>query len=302
MSFGRRSRFAPRAGFTLVELLVVISIIGMLMALLFPAINSARENGRQTTCRNNMRSVVTALHAYESKQNRYPSFMNISGSATNPLMHELLPEFERQDLYRSFNNGYGNDPTAAGYPTAFLEFLQCPSNVRGTGGAVNCFVYNAGTYGVVNSEDTVELDGDPVGHFVSTVTFPLNVKERHLGMFYQVGASSAADLTGGDGAMNTLLVSENLNAGDWNLKTEAHIGFTWELPNTPSDPTLLHGINRRKTEAGFAPTSNHPLLVNVAFADSHVRTLTENLDYFVYVQLCTPNGAAAGLRPLTEEF
>lgn len=60
-----------RAAFTLVELLVVISIIGVLLALLFPAINAARESSRQTACQNNLRQFGVGLHAFASRDPRH---------------------------------------------------------------------------------------------------------------------------------------------------------------------------------------------------------------------------------------
>src|SRR5208283_4254889 len=60
------------AGFTLVELLVVISIIGVLVGLLLPAVNAAREAGRRSACSNNMRQIGQATTQYETTQRQYP--------------------------------------------------------------------------------------------------------------------------------------------------------------------------------------------------------------------------------------
>src|SRR5262245_42031430 len=70
-----RSRLSqrPRQAMTLVELLVVIAIIGMLVGLALPAINAARESGRATVCKNNLRQIALAALLHESSQGYYPS-------------------------------------------------------------------------------------------------------------------------------------------------------------------------------------------------------------------------------------
>ena len=77
-----RQRKTP--GFTLVELLVVISIIGTLVALLLPAVQSARETARNNTCKNNIKQLSTALMNMDASQRKLPGYVNAVYSPNTP--------------------------------------------------------------------------------------------------------------------------------------------------------------------------------------------------------------------------
>ncbi len=98
-----------RRGFTLVELLVVIAIIGILIALLLPAVQAAREAARRMQCSNNLKQIGLALHNYHAAVGAFPpgSFWLYSSDGSAPLkgsiLIRLLPYLEQQPLYDQFD-------------------------------------------------------------------------------------------------------------------------------------------------------------------------------------------------------
>jgi prepilin-type N-terminal cleavage/methylation domain-containing protein len=106
-------RRARQPAFTLVELLVVIAIIGILVALLLPAVQSAREAARRTQCRNNLKQLALAVLAYDTNQGVFPPASQWSATADLDLINNpklgfswvvtILPQLEQQNVYDSFN-------------------------------------------------------------------------------------------------------------------------------------------------------------------------------------------------------
>jgi prepilin-type N-terminal cleavage/methylation domain-containing protein len=130
------SRIRIRQGFTLVELLVVIAIIGVLVALLLPAVQAAREAARRSSCSNNLKQLGIALHNYHDVHNRFPYLRGGRNSPSNRCgdyhgILALLPHFEQGARF----DQWSSDPTVRHpYDNGYAPWQQqisgilCPSS------------------------------------------------------------------------------------------------------------------------------------------------------------------------------
>jgi prepilin-type N-terminal cleavage/methylation domain-containing protein/prepilin-type processing-associated H-X9-DG protein len=214
----------PTHGFTLVELLVVIAIIGVLVALLLPAIQSAREAARRAQCLNNLKQLGVAVHHYVSAEKRFPPgsvAKTYPGQPNHPqtfyrwssLAH-LLPFMENQSVRELLDLSLPLYMPGAGYPIAdrnkvgvaqvLPEFL-CPSDlgqpVKTKWGPTN-YVACAGSG--AGGGTPFETDG----------------------VFYVNSATAFAEL--GDGSSHTVAMSESLLGEDTQLDTTT--GFAGATP------------------------------------------------------------------------
>ena len=138
--------FSSRRGFTLIELLVVIAVISVLIALLLPAVQSAREAARRVQCSNNLKQLGLAFASYESTNGSFPlgAVTGVTCAAKSGWNSQLnnngvswvaltLPFFEQSNVFNSINFqiGIGTDVAQACFATAWytkLSTLQCPSD------------------------------------------------------------------------------------------------------------------------------------------------------------------------------
>jgi prepilin-type N-terminal cleavage/methylation domain-containing protein len=205
--FGKRS--VVRSGFTLVELLVVIAIIGILIALLLPAVQAAREAARRMQCANNMKQYALAIHNYHDSLKEIPSACldphNDQGTGTKwRLMGAtmlLLPYFEQQTRYDAWQssttcNGAHSTLNETWWKQSIATLL-CPSD--GNAGLPNYWNANGSA-----GQSIVTCRGDSAYRNWNGTAGPTSAEQR--GVFGIQTKNTFASCS--DGTSNTLAISE----------------------------------------------------------------------------------------------
>ncbi len=124
-----------KRGFTLIEILVVLAVIGVLIALLFPATRSARPAAKRSQCRNNLKHIGLAMHNYHDAHGAFPPAytVDVNGKPLHSWRTLLLPYLDQQALYNRIDlTKPWDDPVNAEAFNTTLVALNCPSAKYGT--------------------------------------------------------------------------------------------------------------------------------------------------------------------------
>lgn len=301
--------------FTLVELLVVIAIIGILIAMLLPAVQAAREAARRMQCTNNMKQIGVALHMYNETHSVFPRGCEqyIDTGQPQVLMQHtwaagILAYLEQQQLAEDFQKHLENGGYSAAFPftNKSIPAFQCPSDPNSPKTAQSPPDDAFGNY-VLCSGNTL-LNQPSAGIPAATASGSLN------GPFYSLSHTAVRDIS--DGMSNTLFGSELVvspnqigesNKYDargqiWNGRHGGALFTTYYSPNSPNGDRLAHCIELPNAPCfGFPTTSNvnlsarsyHPGGVCTIFGDGSSRFISDDIDLDIYQALSTRAGGEA---------
>jgi prepilin-type N-terminal cleavage/methylation domain-containing protein/prepilin-type processing-associated H-X9-DG protein len=298
-----------RPGFTLVELLVVIAIIGILVALLLPAVQAAREAARRSSCTNNLKQVGVAIHNYHDTYKvlppghiNCPGFPNACAGGVNigqPWLTgwaiAILPFMENQPLFEKYNHLQSNHH-ASNHPViqTILEPYICPSDINtqqltqpesGPGSGVN---YAPGSYRAVSG----------VTETIGTTNWDEGAPnpQTNKGAFHVVWPTNKSVETFAsvlDGTSNTLFV------GEYHTRTQNRRRTFWAYTYTSYAVSSVHrgsptafgfpdyllcddpppagaGAHNNDCKRSFA--SFHPGGLNFCLGDGSVRFVSKTID------------------------
>ena len=238
----------PRRGFTLIELLVVIAIIGVLVALLLPAVQAAREAARRGQCSNNLKQIGIALHSYHSAfQALPPAKIFSTGGAGSPGLvlnttgfTLILSQLEQTALYHAYNfnlpSSNAVDNTSANKTVVALAKGGAAANTTVVGTLVSTFACPSDDAPLVVNDPTGAAGSGPQygrsnarrsnyvlcsSHYIDSDT-PWNVpgRPRDLGMFQSDASTRLDDVK--DGTSTTCMVGESHQ-----IKVDQSFGPYW---------------------------------------------------------------------------
>ncbi len=314
--FGRKCR-RPSHGFTLVELLVVIAIIGILIALLLPAVQSSREAGRRLQCSNNLKQLGLALQVYHHSYGRFPSggvhdapysWSGPKAENHGSFLVALLPYLDEQSLYDAcdfttdtmFNSTL---PSGQKVHEVRISTFRCPSDAN----------------------QQYYTDGNPLypstnGLKLATSNYAASMGNQAFGacpfggnMFGTGPAYHGHDETGtqisgvfshtnwaanlkeiSDGSSNTIALGEILPGCSWHAQDGwMHVNSLWFATTCPINynncedrsgyDASCAAPNAWSCDMGFK--SDHPGGALFVLCDGSVHFLSENIDYNNYQRL-----------------
>ncbi len=311
-----------RRAFTLVELLVVIAIVGVLIALLLPAVQAARENARRMQCSSSLRQIGISMHNHESAMHVFPSaYASIPGGAMGPTdsstgdagpgwtgLFLLLPYIEESNTHKQFDRGRPSwDPSNATLAKSNISIYRCPSDSD-----------SSPTYSVQDGSGKVLAEFSRSNYVLCAGTRDIWSDPRPDlgsvadGVFFRNSRIRIRDIS--DGLSHTMFCAE---------QTGSHSNATWVgiVPSAQTCPTprfSAAGCDVAAPQINFhsgpglyesSPTikppndpfpgyvdethSDHPGGCNVLMGDSSVHWVSDLINQLVWEAMATRAGGEA---------
>lgn len=320
METGRfRRTFQRRIGFTLVELLVVIAIIGILVALLLPAIQAARDAARRSQCSNSLKQIGIAILNYENSKKRLPAGSLADAAAIlGPYMTtwsvDILPYIEEQSLYDRWdrkvalhhnNNKAIIETRIPGYlcPVDDLTEILQPQTETGLkefNWAPGSYRVNSGTASGTGSDDFWDSPRGNPGLDPKTRGPVHNVVKGNTLKPVKVSQIS-------DGTSKTRLAGEYMTKTHPNRRTYWSYGYTsYNQSSGATRPAMLipdydkcvaiettTGGNENNCKRAWGSFHSGGISINV-FCDGAVRAISEDVDMKLFTASCTIQGGESG--------
>jgi prepilin-type N-terminal cleavage/methylation domain-containing protein/prepilin-type processing-associated H-X9-DG protein len=316
-----------RPGFTLIEAIVVLAIIGLLLALLVPAIQSSREAARRAICLNNLREIDAAVIHHATTSQTLPSLYN--GTFLPQPRHgvdefhfhswrtAILPMIEQSSTFAALNFALPASTPAnqTGLNVAIGVFL-CPSTSNYNPKVLDVLEWNDGQFPMKSIGTAARSDYEAVGgvQVVPQIKSSSDLSVVRFGPWgeptYDVANGAAlryrkarlADVT--DGLSHTLLIAERAGRPDLYIRGEPVYPYPYTNPNRSTDHhqaawglsthfwwLVCHAdqsVNQTNSTGIF---SFHPGGANIAFGDGSVRFLTDTTAPAILKALATRSGS-----------
>ena len=311
------------SGFTLVELLVVIAIIGILMGLVFPAVQTVRSSARKTSCSNNIRQLTLATKAFESNRERLPACDQGNGGS---FVISLLSELEQEYLFDTLNEPLTSGDKAFTNPVWLdrLKFMSgtkiptliCPAALsdetsdvvaHGADAAfTNHYLGSSGPAGTASYSDKVgtynytydvltKSGSEPAR---GTVSLEGLFAPDKNGRFSPSKTLSSADVR--DGSSFTVLFGEVSKTGvTLGVRGGWAFGASYESSGFPrliysaktvDDASVINARDLTLVESNEIPfSSNHSGGTHTAMLDGSIRFISSDIDHSVFKTLFSAN-------------